>query len=186
MSSPPFRSRDKAVVSVYIGGMKAVFPLPTPEQEQLVEKFLGRRPAGKYRIAVADESNRPLVLQVPPLISGVPFPTVFWLCCPELKKRIDRLEASGLVKRWEKRLQEEPELLKNVQDDHERYRSYRWTLLSSEDIESCDNPNKIKDLKEKGIGGVQKWSQIRCLHMHYAHHLVQGNTLGSLLEKEFF
>lgn len=77
-------------------------------------------------------------------------------------------------------------LLQNVQEDHERYRAHRWGLLSPKDIENCDNPNKLEDLKQKGIGGVQKWSQIRCLHMHYAHHLVHGNTLGRLLEKEFF
>lgn len=165
---------------------KDSFPFPTAEQEQLVEKYLGRRPAGKYRVAVSDELNRPLVLQVPPLIDGTPFPTVFWLCCPKLKKQIDRLEASGLVKKWEQRLQEDPQLLQSVQNDHERYRNYRFAMLSQEDIESCDNPNKIKDLKEKGIGGVQKWTQIRCLHMHYAHHLVHGNTLGRLLEKEYF
>lgn len=162
------------------------FPLPTPEQERLVEKSLGRKPAGQYRIAVMDQSNQPLVLQVPPLIQGVPFPTVFWLCCPKIKKTIDRLEASGLVKRWEQRLQKEAQLLTKVFNDHERYRRYRYSLLSVEDIENCDNPNKIKDLKEKGVGGVKNWSQIRCLHMHYAHHLVQGNTLGALLESEFF
>lgn len=160
------------------------FPLPTHEQEHLVEQYLGRKPNGNYRIAKADNENRPIVLQVPPLIQGTPFPTVFWLCCPKLKKKIDHLEAAGLVKIWEKRLKDEPDLLQKVQNDHERYRTYRWSLLNEEEIKACDNPNKIKDLKEKGIGGVQKWSQIRCLHMHYAHHLVHGNTLGELLEKE--
>jgi hypothetical protein len=162
------------------------YPLPTQEQHNLVEKFLGRRPKGQYRIAKADTQNSPVVLQVPPLIDGVPFPTVFWLCCPKIKKKIDHLEAAGLVKDWEKLIQKVPELFKKVQLDHERYRDYRWQLLSQEDIENCDNPNKIKDLKEKGIGGVQKWTQIRCLHMHYAHHLVQGNTLGKMLDEQYF
>lgn len=160
------------------------FPLPTQQQQQWVEQALGRKPEGQYRIAVANEKGAPLVLQVPPLINGTPFPTVFWLCCPQLKKKIDHLEARGLVKQWEQRLQEDPELLKKVWADHERYRAYRWSLLTQQDRDFCDNPNKIKDLKEKGIGGVAKWSQIRCLHMHYAHHLVQRNTLGELLEKE--
>lgn len=169
----------------YSRQMQNQFPLPNEEQKIWVKNALGRKPDGLYRVAKTDSQGRPMVLQVPPLIEGKPFPTVFWLCYPALKKQIDHLEARGLVKALEQKIQQDDELLEKIAQDHERYRTYRWSLLSSEDIENCDNPNKLKDLKEKGIGGVADWRQIRCLHMHYAHHLVQGNTLGSWLEREY-
>jgi hypothetical protein len=36
-----------------------------------------------------------------------------------------------------------------------------------------------------GIGGLRDWEQIRCLHMHYAHHLCGNNVIGQWLDEHY-
>ena len=43
----------------------------------------------------------PLVLEMPPIQNGRPFPTIFWLVCPVLKKEISHLERDGLIQKTE-------------------------------------------------------------------------------------
>jgi hypothetical protein len=39
--------------------------------------------------------------------------------------------------------------------------------------------------KERGIGGLQDWDRVKCLHMHYAHHLVRENVIGQWIAERF-
>jgi hypothetical protein len=36
-----------------------------------------------------------------------------------------------------------------------------------------------------GIGGINSWDKVRCLHMQYAHHLAGDNLVGQRLDAEF-
>lgn len=165
--------------------MKEFLP-PTILQRQQITDDIGRPPEGDFLVALTDTQERALVLQVPPFVKGIPFPTVFWLCCPKMKKAIDHLEARGLIKDLEQKIQLEPEWREKIATDHKRYRDYRVSLITQQDRNLCDNPNKLLSLETKGVGGVDNWEQIRCLHMHYAHHLIFGNTVGSYLDQNHF
>lgn len=156
---------------------------PTPLQRQQLAEDIGRPPEGDYLIALCDQFERALVVQVPPFVNNIPFPTVFWLCCPKLKKKIDQLESHGLIKELEQRVQTDEIWREAIAVDHQRYRDYRVSLITQEHRQLCDNPNKMLSLETKGVGGVDNWQQIRCLHMHYAHHLIFGNTVGRYLDE---
>jgi hypothetical protein len=40
-------------------------------------------------------------------------------------------------------------------------------------------------LRERGIGGIGNWDQVRCLHTQYAHHLCGNNVIGQWLDAEY-
>ncbi|HIC96436.1 TPA: DUF501 domain-containing protein, partial [Candidatus Bipolaricaulota bacterium] len=35
------------------------------------------------------------------------------------------------------------------------------------------------------IGGLADWDKVKCLHLHYAHHLARGNIVGRWVEDRF-
>lgn len=159
------------------------FTPPTDLQREQLAQDIGRPPEGDYLVALTDSNQRALVLQVPPFVNNIPFPTVFWLCCPKLKKKIDHLESHGLIKKLEQKVQEDDEWREAIALDHQRYRDYRVQLITPEHRKTCANPSMLSSLENKGVGGVDNWQQIRCLHMHYAHHLIFGNTVGRYLDE---
>jgi hypothetical protein len=68
-------------------------------------------------------------------ISGLkPFPTTIWMSCPHLHARISKLEEDGLITEFEDRMNNE-EFVSNMRHAHECYKQFRWSLLSSRDIE---------------------------------------------------
>lgn len=109
-----------------------------------------------------------------------PFPTLYWLAEIELIKHISHVERDGWIKRFEARIAEDPELTARMRDDHQRYIAQRWELLEEADREAAER----LELKVRGIGGLLDHGKIKCLHLHYAHHLADRNTVGELLEQE--
>ena len=37
-------------------------------------------------------------------------------------------------------------------------------------------------LRERGIGGIANRDSVKCLHLHYAHHLARGSAIGAEIE----
>ena len=71
------------------------------DDRALVERQLGRRPRAFLRVVARCPFGAPAVTEQAPYDdAGDPFPTTYYLTCPQLVAAISRLEAAGGVERW--------------------------------------------------------------------------------------
>ena len=79
---------------------------------------------------------------------------------------------------------EDEELRASLDEDHRRYASARWALLTSDEQQHAIDAGYATTLRDKGIGGIADFTRIKCLHLHLAHHLAEegGTTVGRLIE----
>ena len=150
-----------------------------------VGQLLGREPRGLREVPVRHPDGEPIVIRVASLVEGKPFPTLFWLVDPAINYRIDREEASGLIKRLQQRVDEDPELQAAMLDDHRSYIALRDSYLDDDERAFLSTSGLGPALGERGIGGIADFSRIRCLHTWYAAHLVVPNTIGRLLDEHW-
>ena len=158
----------------------------TEEEILFIKEQLGRPPEGLKEIVFRNSNQLPVVLRVTSIVRGKPFPNMYWLSDKSLCKAIDKIESHGFVKELENVIiPEDSKLKKRIDQDHRLYIEKRWKYFVLE--HDLDNvlPVYQQSLKSKGIGGLSKFDRVRCLHMHYAHYLVDGNSIGSLLEEKF-
>jgi uncharacterized protein len=137
------------------------------DDREIVERQLGRTPRAFERVAARCPFGRPAVTQQTPFdASGEPFPTTFWLTCPQLVAKIARLEAAGGVERWSRLAQADPELRESLERGHEEQRHLRPELPG-------------------GIGGQTRTGGLKCLHAHAAFALARpGYALGERILAE--
>ncbi|TDQ04256.1 hypothetical protein EV186_101199 [Labedaea rhizosphaerae] len=126
---------------------------------EAVAAQLGRRPRAIRAVAFRCPSGHPAVIQTSPrLEDGTPFPTLYYLTCPQLTSLCSTLEASGLMKEMTARLSSDEELAAQYQRAHESY------LAQRNAIESLGT-----DVSAGGMPG-----RVKCLHVHLAHALAVG------------
>ena len=142
---------------------------------------IGRPPRGALGVPVRCSYGHPQVIQVRPIIEGAPFPTLFWLTCPHLVKRVDRLEADGWIGRLERRLAEDEALRADMEEAHDRYVEKRSALLSKDNRQMLGTRGQAASLLERGIGGIADRSRLKCLHLHVAHALADENPIGAIV-----
>ena len=107
-----------------------------------------------------------VIENAPRLEDGSPFPTLYWLTCPILVKRMSHLEAAGELAALTKRLAAEPGLQERLASALGRYRARRDAHEVT--TESGGPPG----------GGPER---VKCLHSHAAHELASPpNPIGSL------
>ncbi len=147
-----------------------------------VAAMLGRTPRGLEDIAVAGPAGEPVVIRVASLVEDKPFPTLFWLVDPVLCYQIDQLEAEGLIKKFQQRVDLEPDLQRGMRDDHQAYMAMRDALMRPEIRRRLQTLGFGEVLKNKGVGGIGDFTRIRCLHTWYGAHLVEPNTVGTMLD----
>ena len=106
-----------------------------------VEALVRQKCCGVLGVASRCPCGHPEVIQYYPLsraadgrVSG-PFPTLFWLVCPEVARQVSRLESEGWVGKLEAQLAGDPGLLEALRADHGSYQEERWGVLSAEDRE---------------------------------------------------
>jgi len=88
------------------------------EEILVVEELLGRRPQGKFEIAVRRSDGTPRVIKNAPFLDdGTPMPTLYWLIDPVDKLRISRLESNGAIPIAEAEIG-----LGKIDSAHERYK----------------------------------------------------------------
>jgi len=135
--------------------------------EELVERQIGRRPRAFLRVAVRCPFGRPAVTEQAPFDEdGRPFPTQFYVTCPQLVAAISRLEAAGGVERWSAAAREDPELAASLATAQAEQRRLRPEL-------------------DAGIGGSTRDGSLKCLHAHAAFGLAQpGYALGDRILAE--
>lgn len=137
------------------------------DDEAVVARQLGRPPRALRRVVVRCPYGRPAVTeQWPRDVDGAPFPTTYYLTCPQLVTRISRLEANGGVERWTQAVRESPELRASLD------------LANSEQ-------QALRPEVPGGIGGSTRGGSLKCLHAHAAFALARpGYELGERILDE--
>ncbi len=134
----------------------------------VVERQLGRQPRAFRRVAVRCPFGCPAVTEQDAYDeAGAPFPTMFWLTCPQLVVALSRLEAAGGVERWSRVAAGDAALAAALERGHAEQRALRPEL-------------------DLGIGGAQADAgSLKCLHAHVAFALARpGYALGERIVAE--
>tara|TARA_R110000868_G_scaffold72133_3_gene210382 strand:+ start:1168 stop:1683 length:516 start_codon:yes stop_codon:yes gene_type:complete len=156
------------------------------EDFDIITKQLGRAPVGALEVMAKDCEGQPAVLKVDPFPNKKPFPSLYWLTSPLLHKAIADIERTAWIKDFENNiLPEDEDLMLRLKADNELYRDLRWALFKSLHDEASIDEKYLKVLRETGIGGIQNFSRVRCLHMHYAFHIVHGGLVGEQLDLQY-
>lgn len=122
---------------------------------------LGRAPRALASVAARCVCGLPVVVCTEPrLPDGTPFPTTYYVTCPRLTSMIGSLEASGLMREMEGRLQADPTLQAQYHNAHERYLADRLALGAVAEIEGVS------------AGGMP--TRVKCLHVHAGQALACG------------
>ena len=111
-----------------------------------------------------------------------PFPTLFWLVCPAQVEAISRLEHAGWIHRLEARIEEDLEARAEIEADHTTYIAERWSLVRPAHRAALLRLGRAAPLNERGIGGTADRRRIKCLHLHWAHHLARGSRIGAWID----
>jgi uncharacterized protein len=137
------------------------------DDKAVLERQLGRPPRAFRRVAVRCPWARPAVTEQTAFDeNGRPFPTTYYVTCPQLVAAISRLEAAGGVERWTRAAQEDPELAASLAAAHQEQRTLRPELPG-------------------GVGGSTREGSLKCLHAHAAFALARpGYVLGERILAE--
>ena len=137
-----------------------------------VQAQLGRPPRGVWTVARRCACGLPQVIQTRPhLDDGTPFPTLWWLTCTALARRVGQLEAGGWMAAFNARLASEPALSAELAESTAAYAARR------ERIEPLGDPPGSPPRAHPGGGGTPgRGDRIKCLHAHTAHQLMTGDN----------
>jgi exopolyphosphatase / guanosine-5'-triphosphate,3'-diphosphate pyrophosphatase len=123
----------------------------------LVKAQLGREPTIDFSVMARCPPDHPLVIRNHPVgPDGAPFPTLYWLTCPQAVKAVSRLESEG----WIRRLGVDQSIRDGFERAHREYAAERGALADGAEAWG-------------GVGGTR--SGVKCLHAHYAYHLAGGD-----------
>jgi hypothetical protein len=137
------------------------------DDAHIVETQLGRPLRGRWAVARRCHLDLPMVVENHPrLDDGSPFPTLFWLTCPLLHRRVSRLEGGGGMAAMTRRLAVDDDLRARLEDSLIRYRARR------------DDHEVVEDSGAPPGGGPRR---VKCLHAHTAHELADPpNPAGAI------
>ena len=158
---------------------------PDERQLALIREQIGREPRGIDAVTAEDGEGTPLVLRMQSLVDEAPFPTLYWLCSDRLKIELSHLEAAGVIKQLEAMLAEDPEFMAEYRRSHEDYVAQRWQCMPDDVKAEVERRGYDTLLKERGVGGIANWTQVRCLHTQYAHHLCGDNAIGRWIDEHY-
>lgn len=130
----------------------------------------------------------PAVVLVDPFRKNIPAPTIYWLSCPYLNYKVDRLEAdTNLIKRLGDKLNDDASFKRAMNSAHEKYAEKRRKLLNDKKLKKAEiiSEDLLNTIKFSGVGGIKDKNGIKCLHTHLAHFLAGGdNPVGSFVFSE--
>ncbi len=159
---------NRDVSAATLAQISASASFASPEDIQLLERQLGRKPRGVVGIAARCSCGNPLVVITEPrLADGTPFPTVFYLTSPELTKACSVLEAEQEMERYNEQLRTDSELARAYNLAHEDYLSRREHL------------GLVPEIDGISAGGMP--TRVKCLHALVGHALAAGpgvNPIG--------
>lgn len=137
-----------------------------------IERQLGRPPRGMTGVAHRCPCGLPDVVRTAPrLADGTPFPTLFYLTCPRAAAAVSRLEAAGVMRQMQQRLERDHVLRGAQRAAHEDYLARRAEAARAAGVEPLPAGTQ-------SAGGMP--GRVKCLHALVAHELaVPGaNALG--------
>jgi exopolyphosphatase/guanosine-5'-triphosphate,3'-diphosphate pyrophosphatase len=128
-----------------------------------VRTQLGREPTTPFVVVARCTGGHPLVIRNAVRgPDGTPFPTTWWLTCPDAVKAVSRIESEGWIARLNERIDHDPAFAAAVEAAHAEAAAERATELP--DAHGWG-----------GVGGTRRG--LKCLHAHYAHHLAGGDDV---------
>lgn len=150
------------------------------DDRAIVARQLGRAPRAFGRVVVRCPYGLPAVTEQRPYDSdGQPFPTTYYLTCPQLVAALARLEAAGGVERWSAAASEDDELAASLERATAEQRRVRHELAGTS--RGADDGASL----DLGIGGSRRPSHLKCLHAHVAYALARpGYLLGERILAE--
>jgi exopolyphosphatase / guanosine-5'-triphosphate,3'-diphosphate pyrophosphatase len=126
---------------------------------RIVAEQLGRRPTVAFTVVARCRGGHPLVIRNAPVDDeGDPFPTTFWLTCPEAVRAVSRLEADGWISKLNERVEVDPRFADAVARAHAEY--------------ARERARGGAEAASGGVGGTRRG--LKCLHAHYANRLAGG------------
>ncbi|HEV8563288.1 MAG TPA: DUF501 domain-containing protein [Actinomycetota bacterium] len=126
-----------------------------------VREQLGREPTTRFTVVARCTGGHPLVIRNAPIdADGHPFPTTYWLTCPEARRAISTLESEGWIARLNERAETDAAFGTALVATHRAYAEDRALDLAEASTWG-------------GVGGTTRG--IKCLHAHYAHRLAGGD-----------
>jgi exopolyphosphatase/guanosine-5'-triphosphate,3'-diphosphate pyrophosphatase len=127
---------------------------------EAVREQLGRDPTTPFTVVARCSGGHPLVIRNAPYdANGDPFPTMYWLTCPEAAKAVSRLESQGWIARLNERVQLDEEFDLALEAAHRAYARERGGMAP-------------EARSWGGVAGTR--TGVKCLHAHYAYHLAGG------------
>ncbi len=128
---------------------------------RVVAEQLGRRPTIAFTVVARCPGGHPLAIRNAPADEqGNPFPTLFWLTCPDAVRAVSRLEAEGWISKLNERIETDPVFADAVARLHAEYARERARGAPGAEAHG-------------GVGGTRRG--LKCLHAHYANHLAGGD-----------
>lgn len=141
--------------------------LPTAQRElraadvDTVRVQLGREPTTPFVVVARCTGGHPLVIRDAPIdADGRPFPTTYWLTCPDAVRTVSRIESDGWIARLNERLEVDERFRAALEAAHASYAADR-----AEDLAAAGSWG--------GVAGTRVG--IKCLHAHYAYRLAGGD-----------
>jgi exopolyphosphatase / guanosine-5'-triphosphate,3'-diphosphate pyrophosphatase len=121
---------------------------------------LGREQLTDFSVAARCFDGHPLVIRNHPVDRrGNPFPTLYWLTCPEAVSAVSGLESEGWIKRLDEGARSDPELGGALDAAHREYAAERGRWATGAGAWG-------------GVAGSR--AGVKCLHAHYANHVAGG------------
>jgi len=128
------------------------------------------------------ESSSPYVQICFPVQKGKPFPTLYWLSDAKLDKQLATLESKGAVKELRAWVAAEEPRVQAYQAMQMLYRDQRRSFIKLAEMAELP-PGGRNRIWDTGIGGMEDWTLVRCLHLQYAFHLVHPNFVGDRIDQ---
>jgi hypothetical protein len=135
-------------------------PIP-PADLAAVAAQLGRPPRGVRAVAHRCRCGLPDVVETAPrLADGTPFPTLYYLTCPNAVAAGGRLESAGRMREMTGRLATDPDLAARYRAAHTDYLARRRAVA------------EVPEIAGVSAGGMP--GRVKCLHALLAHALAAG------------
>ncbi len=170
--------------------MKNEFWQISDEDFRMVALQIGRKPRGLRGIACRCPLKFPTVVVSEPIVVNAKsddnefFPTLFWLSCFQLRKKVAHLESTGLISRLEKLFALNLEFREALREAHAAYIQQRFGFIGREKyfaLKEENHPWLYKILKA-GVGGTENFKHLKCLHAHVAQQMaVNNNPAGRIV-----
>lgn len=135
-------------------------PVPAADLAAVAAQ-LGRPPRGTRAVAHRCPCGLPDVVETTPrLVDGTPFPTLYYLSCPNAVAAVSRLESAGRMREMTARLAGDPQLAARYRAAHADYLARRRAVA------------EVPEIERVSAGGMP--GRVKCLHALLAHALATG------------